>query len=218
MTRHAVVVVHGLWMPASATWLLARRLRDAEHATYRYGYHSVAADLGTNVELLAAYLARVPGDRLDLVGHSLGGVVILKLLEQGLALERPGRVVCLGSPLLGSRAAAVLERTRWGRRLLGRSMREHLADALRPWEGARELGIIAGDRPIGFGRWLTPLGPAHDGTVAVDETRLVGAADHLVLPVTHMMLLYSARVAAEVRHFLACGRFAHEPLARVTSS
>ena len=45
---------------------------------------------------------------------------------------------------------------------------------------ACDVGIIAGDR------WLNPLGPLvlsapHDGTVSVDQTRLPGMKDHLVV-------------------------------------
>jgi hypothetical protein len=49
----------------------------------------------------------------------------------------------------------------------------------------------------------------HDGTVAVAETRIEGAADHLVLPVTHLSMLWSAAVADQAVHFLREGRFAH---------
>ena len=46
-----------------------------------------------------------------------------------------------------------------------------------------------------------------DGTVGVSETRLPGATDHIVLPVSHMGLLVSPRVARETGLFLQNGRF-----------
>jgi hypothetical protein len=46
-----------------------------------------------------------------------------------------------------------------------------------------------------------------DGTVAVSETKLPGHSAHLVLPVSHMGMLASARVARHVGAFLAEGRF-----------
>ena len=47
----------------------------------------------------------------------------------------------------------------------------------------------------------------NDGTVAVSETRMPGATDHIVLPVSHMGMLLSARVAQETGHFLTQGHF-----------
>jgi hypothetical protein len=49
----------------------------------------------------------------------------------------------------------------------------------------------------------------HDGTVAVAETRLPGATDHVVLPVTHFSMLTSRAVADQVVAFLRRGRFEH---------
>jgi hypothetical protein len=50
----------------------------------------------------------------------------------------------------------------------------------------------------------------NDGTVAVSETRLPGATDFITMPVGHMGLLMSARVARETCQFLKEGRFSLE--------
>ena len=126
-------------------------------------------------------------------------------------LHRPGRVVLLGSPFAGSNAAARLEASRIGTALLGRSIREWLLDRPQAWSGPRELGVIAGCGRIGMGRIIAPdLARPNDGVVAVAETRVPGAADHLVLPVSHTAMLASRRVAEESAHFLRNGRFRHE--------
>jgi pimeloyl-ACP methyl ester carboxylesterase len=212
------VLVPGLWMPALTTGLLGRRLRAAGYRPHRFAYRSVSADLDENAARLAEYVARVPGDTLDFVGHSLGGIVVLTMLAR-FALARPGRVVCLGSPLAGSRAAAALARYPGGRYLVGRSMLAyHAARVFARWEQPREVGVIAGNVPFGAGRWIAHFNAPNDGTVAVDETRLPGCADHITLPVTHMMLLWSADVARQACHFLTRGRFSHERLASAASS
>lgn len=56
---------------------------------------------------------------------------------------------------------------------------------------------------------------ANDGTVAVSETRLPGAADHITVSASHLGLLLSARVADEASLFLREGYFA---LSRRSSS
>jgi hypothetical protein len=77
----------------------------------------------------------------------------------------------------------------------------------RRWTMERPLGIIAGTQPIGVGHLLVQFEEDSDGTVAVSETRLPGATDHLVLPVSHLGMLVSPRVARETGLFLQEGRF-----------
>jgi hypothetical protein len=60
---------------------------------------------------------------------------------------------------------------------------------------------------MGLGRLFVKFNEDSDGTVAVSETRLPGAKDCLSLPVSHMGLLLSARVAREAGTFLQTGRF-----------
>jgi hypothetical protein len=61
--------------------------------------------------------------------------------------------------------------------------------------------------PLGFGRLLLKFDEDNDGTVAVSETRLAGAAGFLPLPVTHSGMLWSANVARETGSFLEYGSF-----------
>ena len=63
-----------------------------------------------------------------LLGHSLGGVVALRMLAT-YEDAPPGRLVCLGSPLTGSRAAAFLDRQDWADGLLGSTLLEGVLQA-----------------------------------------------------------------------------------------
>jgi hypothetical protein len=210
MTASAsVVVVHGLWMPGVESWLLRRRLAAEGFVTRSFRYASVSGGLAEGAARLAEFAAATPGERLHFVGHSLGGVLILEMLARH-GCERLGRVVCLGSPLCGSRAAVALLGWPGGRRILGTCMGEVVArGGCGAWNGVCEVGVIAGSLPVGFGRLLVgSFGGPHDGTVAVDETRLEGVADHVVLPVSHFSMLWSAGVARHVASFLRSGRFA----------
>lgn len=202
-----VVVVHGLWMPGWETMLLRRRLEAAGFHTRVFAYRTVGAGLNENADRLADFAAGVPGTRLHFVGHSLGGVVILRLFERH-AVERAGRIVCLGSPLKGTRAGERLEGYRLGRLVVGRSVHDLLEGrGCGRWAGAASLGIIAGDVSLGFGRLLGGLAYPNDGTVAVEETKLEGAADHVTLHCTHLSMLWQPGVAANVVRFLRSGRF-----------
>ncbi len=122
----------------------------------------------------------------------------------------PGRVVLMGSPVQGSLSAQRLARLPLGvgRATLGRTAGEVLLAAQpRRWEGMRELGVIAGEMPIGLGRLLGPIDVPSDGTVLVEETDLPGAAAQLRLRVSHTALPFSAAVARQAAAFLKGGRF-----------
>ena len=202
-----VVVVHGLWMPGMETLLLQRRLHDAGFSPRLFRYRSVSDNLDANAAALARFVDRTPGGPVHVVGHSLGGVIAVHMYQTRRP-ARAGRVVCLGSPLRGTRTGRSLARFPFGARITGRSIRDLLERGrVAPWAGERDLGVIAGDLPIGLGLLLGALPRPHDGVVTVEETRLEGATDHLVVPLSHTALLFSRAVARQVQHFLRDGRF-----------
>lgn len=206
MSDH-VILLHGLWMRGFALTMLHRRLMEAGLRVHRFDYLSVAT---TQERILDRLQQRMEGlaaeaDAVHLVGHSLGGLLALRAcLRPDLP---PGRVVCLGSPLKGSAAARGF--AAWGRGsevLLGHN-RELLQQGFECWEGVREVGMIAGCTPLGFGAMLGHFEGEHDGTVAVEETLLPGLTDHCTVETNHTGLLFSADVARRVAHFLQQGRF-----------
>jgi pimeloyl-ACP methyl ester carboxylesterase len=157
--------------------------------------------------VLARRIARRRGERVHLVGHSLGGLLALESLRALPSLIE-GRVVCLGSPLAGSRAARALSAwpaTRW---ITGAS-RAILCDGIGPCTLETEVGAIAGVMPFGFGGFVAKLPRPNDGTVALDETRIEGLKDHCTVHATHTGLVFSAEAARQVVHFLREGRFEH---------
>jgi pimeloyl-ACP methyl ester carboxylesterase len=205
--RIAVVAVHGVWMRGASLNILRRRLGQHGFEVHIFNYPSVTADLAANGARLAAFIARVPGDTVHLLGHSLGGVLIAAMLEKH-SPARLGRVVCLGPPFAGSRTAERLARLPGGNRLIGRSLGDLLTrGGYGAWRAPQEIGIIAGRVPIGFGQLLGGFREPNDGTVAIAETQLAGAHDHLVMPVAHSVLAWSPRVADQVEHFFRTGRF-----------
>ncbi len=216
--RAVVVYVHGLWFGGSESFLLRRRLSRALGAeTCVFSYSSVGAGITENAAALGRYLSTIQADILHLVAHSMGGLVILELFDQGFAAQGaregspalpPGRIVLTGSPVRGSRSAARLARLPLGQALLGRTAREVLLmPRERRWSRERDLGVIAGDLSVGVGRLLGRMDAPSDGTVLVEETDLPGATAQLRLPVSHTGLVFSAEVARQVAAFLRDGRF-----------
>jgi pimeloyl-ACP methyl ester carboxylesterase len=205
-----VILLHGLWMGEFALATLQRRLRGFGFDARTFGYPSVGGTMAEHVARLREFIQRTTAgvQTLHLVGHSLGGVVIYKFLEQTDDLP-PGRAVLLGSPLQGCVSAQGFARLPLARALLGRAVAEEVLDCSpRVWSGRRDIGVIAGSLGLGLGRLFANLAAEHDGSILVEETRLPGAADHIVLPVSHTGMVFSAVVAAQTAHFLEHGKFA----------
>jgi len=208
MTDH-IILLHGLWMRGFALGMLHRRLIAEGFRVHRFDYLSVAARQERILTRLQARIAELDGGgAVHLVGHSLGGLLALRVCSGNADLP-PGRIVCLGSPLKGSATARRFAGLgRGGEALLGHN-RELLEHGFDRWDGARELGVIAGRTPLGLGAMLGPVQGEHDGTVAVEETRLPGLTDHCVVEASHTGLLFSHEVPRQVTRFLRSGRFAH---------
>lgn len=202
----SVVLVHGLWMPGAEMSLLRRRLGTVGFQTHQFSYRSVLDGVEENARRLAEFLNSVPGEAVHLVGHSLGGVITLKAL-QDQPIERIGRIVCLGAPLKGSCTVRAVARLPGGRWFIGKSMPAFRGVVVAPWTAPIDLGLIAGSSPVGCGQLLGGLASPHDGTISVEETRLEGATEHIVVRVSHLSMLWSRAVANKVVGFLESGRF-----------
>jgi pimeloyl-ACP methyl ester carboxylesterase len=107
-SRHPtpVVLVHGLFGSPANFWTLRHHLSRRGIArftnfTYRpqIDYQGLASRLGAFLDDLCR---RTATDAVDVVGHSLGGLVARYLIEQGDG-RRMRRLVTLGSPWYGPR-------------------------------------------------------------------------------------------------------------------
>lgn len=210
-----VVCLHGVWMPGAIMTLVKRRLENEyQYQAHLFSYPSIRGMLDENALSLAAFIKEQEFDNVHLVGHSLGGVVSLRML----ALEPKApveRVVCLGSPLCGSRAASHLNQTDWGNTILGKSVTGGVVDdSANQWArdvcASRDIGVIAGTVPVGVGQLLTSFEEDNDGTVAVSETQLSGIKDHICMAVNHKGLVVSKNVIDQAAAFLKRGEFLRE--------
>ena len=203
-----VVYVHGLWMPGGESLLLAHRLlREFGLQVHSFPYSAGTWGMEEITARLQSFVRALDVPAVHFVGHSLGGLVIYRFLEH-YPEQPPGRVVFLGTPCLESRAAVQAAQLRFVSALMGPSVADELLQPReRRWELDRALGIIAGTQSLGLGQFLAGFEEECDGTVAVSETRLPGATDHITLSVSHMGMLVSPRVARETGLFLRDGRF-----------
>jgi pimeloyl-ACP methyl ester carboxylesterase len=206
--REAVILVHGLWMRGWVMQGLRLQLARRGYAASTFTYPSMGQSLDEHARRLAGRIAELQAPVIHLVGHSLGGLVILRCLREH-GERRIGRVVLIGTPVRACIAGRRMEHLPAGKRLLGasRDIWRGLPELFRP---RCELGVIAGSRPWGLGRMLMRLPGTNDGVVRLEETEAAGMRDRIVLPLSHSGMLVSAQVAREVAAFLKRGAFDHK--------
>jgi pimeloyl-ACP methyl ester carboxylesterase len=207
-----VVCLHGFWSHGTGMYLIKRRL-ETEYGmrALLFSYPSVTGTLDENATALARFIASEGLEEAHIVGHSLGGIVALRMFANNTAVP-PGRIVCLGSPLTGSRCAEFLDRHDWAEPFVGHSLpKGTLDEPASAWAmdvcADREVGVIAGNASIGLGQFVADFDEENDGTVAISETQLQGVRDHMIMPVSHNGMLLSSRVVDQTAAFLKRGEF-----------
>ncbi|HEY0483538.1 MAG TPA: alpha/beta fold hydrolase [Kofleriaceae bacterium] len=206
-----VVLLHGLARRHGSMSRLAAHLAAHGFDTWSHTYPSRRAPLAAIARDVADAIAHdAAGRPVSAVTHSMGGVVARHLHDPRIAWQR---IVMLAPPNQGSRLARELASRPVFRWFYGPAGRE-LADATAWPAPPAPFAVIAGTRARALTNptsWTVgrrfPPGMVHDGTVAVDETRLDGMAAFAEVDATHTWIMNDARVHALVVRYLRDGRF-----------
>ncbi len=210
-----IIVLHGLGEGRRSMKPLVDHLRKHLDATVlSFGYASTAAGLEAHGRALAEVVAGLPAaDSISFVGHSMGNLVVRRWMALAPAneLERVQKMVMLGPPNQGSELARMVAGVSLLAALSEGAARELVLDWNRV---AKDLavptcpfGIVAGGKGDSQGYSMLLSGD-DDAVVRVDETRLPGADDFLLLPVHHAAMMRSPGVQKATLDFLQSGRFA----------
>jgi pimeloyl-ACP methyl ester carboxylesterase len=205
-SAEAVLLLHGAWMNPVVMAYLAHCLRREGFAAQALGYRTMRDPLEAHLSRLAHRISKLEAARVHLIGHSLGGVIVMRYLQRA-ADSRVQRAVLLGSPVAGCRAAAGLAERAGGELMMGQSLAVWRDPVDVTVDSRFEIGAIAGTRALGLGAVVTRLPAPNDGVVCVDETKFPALRDHLALPVGHTLMLISSRVARQTVSFLKTGAF-----------
>lgn len=204
--RPEVVLLPGLWMPAVALTLLGARLARQGYTTRLFSYRGRDV-FERNVGHLSQYLRdHFSGRAVHLVGHSLGGLLILDTLNRCADLPVASAVL-LGSPVRGCLAGRRLRAAGIGRWMMG-ACTPLWDEREATWRRKEPLGVIAGTLSAGLGRALGRLPGQNDGVVCVDETAVHGMAAQALVRQGHSTLIASREVSELAGRFMATGRFA----------
>ncbi|ADU61696.1 MAG: alpha/beta fold hydrolase [Pseudodesulfovibrio sp.] len=192
-----VVLVHGLYHNRSAWVLFARWLARAGFTDlHTFQYNTFTGDFDTATDSLCQTLDRLlgprPGARAILVGHSLGGLVCRAAAGDPRFAGRVAALITLGTPHHGSELAR-LGMGGMARGLIpGRTIAQHgipATVAAVPDPDCPRLALIS---PVDD--FVFPASCLRTGRPGWDE--------RLVAPMSHVFMLYSREVTAQVTDFL----------------
>lgn len=204
-----VVLLHGIANVPLSMKYLENRIEDAGYRVLNLGYPSTKVPIEEAARSVREKIREAAGDAtISFVGHSMGNLVIRTMLRE--KFPNLGRIVMIAPPNQGSLMAQQVEDLDLYQWIFGPAGRELPADNKAFFESLpippTEFGIIAGGR--GDGEGFNPLLEGDDdSTVRVEETRLPGAADFVLIHNTHTLLLFDPETARQAIHFLKTGRF-----------
>jgi Alpha/beta hydrolase family len=214
MTQDGVVLLHGISRTSRSFHRMQAAIEENRFATLNLGYASRRKPLQALAEDIHPAIARFAEDiegSIHFVGHSMGGL----LIRAYLARHRPrrlGRVVMLGAPNSGSEIADRLKGFAAYRAWFGPAglqlitKRDKDLDAILP-PIDYPVGIIAGNRSVDPISSTLLLPKPNDGRVSVENTRLDGMVDHIVIGASHPWLVRNAVAIEQSIAFLRDGRF-----------
>jgi pimeloyl-ACP methyl ester carboxylesterase len=223
LSGRVVLVLHGLGRSRWSNESMVEYLNEhSKFTVLSFGYASTHGDVAAHAHALASVIENLGPDvtEIDFVAHSLGNLVVRHYLADHTdpATERRPdprirRIVMVGPPNRGALMAVIFGRNSLFERVVGLSGRA----LARGWNDLEkhlavpscEFGIIAGGELDDDG--YNPLLPGDDDLiVSVDETKLPGARDFMVVHELHAKLMRNAQVHQAALSFLQHGYFTSE--------
>jgi len=211
-TKPLVVLVPGIFSPTVTMWPMARRFKRRGFQTLIFQNRYLLKTPEQNAQRLLTKLQVLQADHVHLLGHSLGGIVIMHALR--LNREQPvgkrfvnGKVVLIASPVNGSEFARGLHRHRLLRPLLGRCVVDGVLNGVPEELDERETGVISGTSRAGLAAMIYKSEHPNDGMINEFETHLNGAQDTVSVPQSHALMLFSRRCTELAIRFVQHGRF-----------
>lgn len=212
--QEVVVMLHGLWRSVRAMRPMAKHLANYGYTTVNIPYSSFRHDLDKLVKTVNEEVRPLieEGKTVHFVTHSLGGVVVKRLLEMldGGQIERIGRVVMLAPPHKGSEIVDWLRSSplRSIKGVLGPAgeflSSAHMASHSQEFRSDVEAAVIMGEKSaIPFFRKL--LDASNDGIVSVEKGRLFGIKEFKVVDADHTFISSEPSVMELTARFIDHG-------------
>lgn len=183
-----ILLVHGYFMNRACMFLLQRRLKGRGYTVFTVllrPIHAPIEDLSRTLSHRVDDIRSVRGEKLILIGHSMGGLVSRYYCEKLNGGAHVSQIITIGSPHSGTRLA------RLG---LGRNAYE-----MRP--SSEFLRSLSGSLLPGV-RYAALWSPADNMVIPSPSARLDGAENIQVEALGHLTLLYSSGVFSSLTRLL----------------
>jgi pimeloyl-ACP methyl ester carboxylesterase len=215
-TAGRVVLLHGLARSASSLAKMQEALQadgyevcNIEYPSREHTIEILAAEFVAPA--IAKCFAQSPVEPIHFITHSMGGIIVRQLAATK-AVEKIGRVVMLSPPNHGSEVVDKLGDFKifdWLNGPAGKEIGTRVdSTPLRLGPATFEVGIITGVRSMN--PFLSMMIPGKDdGKVGVDNAKLEGMKDFLVLRCSHPMIMKSPHAIDQAVFFLHHGAFLH---------
>jgi pimeloyl-ACP methyl ester carboxylesterase len=189
--RPPVLLIHGYFGTRGSMYMLERRLNDDGVCVFSFNLGTLnVRDIRSSAFLIhrkiEAILAQTPVKKIDILGHSMGGLIGLYYIKRLGGHDKVRKLIMLGTPLKGTWAAlfgvatmGLLSTSAWQLLPTSRFLRE-LSDGPNP-RSVQYYTIVA-DRD-----WICP--PA---------SSVLEEASHMSVPLGHSSLVLSEEVYRHV--------------------
>ncbi len=212
-----VVLIHGMIRTPASMEPMQDAIADAGFQTVNVSYQSRELTIEElapiAIEQGVDGCREIPGvDRIHFVTHSLGGILVRQYLSEN-EIPELGRVVMMGPPNQGSAAVDAMRDVpgfEWLNGPAGAQLgKGEESVPLRLGPADFELGIIAGNRTIDPITSAT-LDDPDDGRVSVEDTRLEGMDDFVVVDESHALMMRARSTIRLTIRFLEEGTFGQD--------
>ncbi|MCT4607281.1 MAG: alpha/beta hydrolase [Marinisporobacter sp.] len=212
--KQKVVLVHGYNKNSNDMKVLKKNLE-------KMGYEGILVDLPLTykeIEYAALVLEEIihkiikelkNNEKINIVGHSTGGLVIRCLLSTSKHINKINRCVLVATPNKGSELADLAGKMSKTFINIFKTLKSLQCEEVKTLKLENsheiEIGAIAGNRSNLFLGKL--LRNENDGRVTVKSVKFSGLKDFVVLPYGHKEIHYKWETARVIDHFIKTGKF-----------
>lgn len=207
MKNELIILLHGIFRTSRGMRGLARFLSQQGFKVLNINYPSTKFSLEELVVIIDKEIRNCRIEqyaRVHFVAFSMGGLLVRAYLNKH-KIANLGKVVFIGTPNSGSEIADFLKNNKFYKKVFGPAGQQLTTDQSNFIHiigvPDYEFGVIAGNIPLDIISGMI-IGKPNDGKVSIESTKLKGMKDHIVLKVTHPLMIRSRRLWNQVLYFL----------------
>lgn len=213
-----VVLIHGVLCHKVYMLKLKQELEKQGYTVFNFGYASNAYDIAHHGEVINKFVTSIKYNEINFVTFSMGGLVTRQFINK---VPKVKRLVMIAPPNKGSDMADLFGKSKIIRKVFGPGM-EQMTTHVESFANKSpipkcEFGIIGGKLKAHKSLWRPTRiiytlwrKKDNDGLVGVEQTKLKGMKDFILLPYDHAVIPFKKKTITQVINFLKKGSFIHD--------